>query len=461
MKSDFNVKRPAQQKSDFITRLSEWSLRYVPDAMVFVVALSIFVYLMVLILTPTKPLKIIDYWYQGFWQLLTFSMQMSLLMIAGFTVADSKPVKKVVKSIAGYGETPSQIILIYAFISAVLWYIHWGLGMMGGIMLGREIAIQHKGKGIHYPILASCAYVVSVCSNGPSMAAQLIVATPGNFIEHLIGVIPLSETTFDIHLIVLNIILIILVPLLLCKLHPNKENAVEIDDATYERFLELEKEKEVDKSTLTPAQRWDRSPVLMTVIGLAGLYWVIKFWLTKGIFQLDINALNFMFIIFAVLLHRTPHSFIESVKNATATVYGVIIQFPFYAGIFGMISFSGLAEIIASWFVAISNAHTFPWIAFVYSAILNFFVPSCGSKFVVEAPYIVPAAQELGANINYVINAYTCGDLMTNLLQPFWALPILGAFNIEFRHILPYGLLVALLAFIIITIALLFFPLIF
>lgn len=449
------------QRPDLITRLSEWSQRYVPDAMVFVIALTILVYIMVVILTPTKPLEVIDHWNQGFWALLTFSMQMSLLMIGGFTVADSKPIKRIIKSIAGYGDNPRQIIWRYGIITCILWYIHWGLGMMIGIMLGREIAIQHKGKGIHYPILASCAYVLSVTANGPSMAAQLIVATPGNFVEHMVGVIPLSETTFDIHLIVLNIIFLITAPFLLSRLHPNKNKSVELDEETYQRFLELEKEEEVDRSTLPPAKRWDRSPVLMTVIGLAGLYWVIKFWLTKGIFQLDIDSLNFMFIIFAILLHRTPHSFIESVKNATGSAYGVIIQFPFYAGIFGMISFSGLAEVIAGWFIAISTAHTFPWIAFVYSGILNFFVPSGGSKFVVEAPYIIPAAQKLGANINYVINAYTSGDTLTNLLQPFWALPILGAFNIEFRHILPYGIIMCAYGFVVISIAYLVFPLLF
>jgi len=133
------------------------------------------------------------------------------------------------------------------------------------------------------------------------------------------------------------------------------------------------------------------------------------------------------------------------------TVFGVIIQFPFYAGIFGIINFSGLAKVLAGWFMAISTAETYPWVVFTYSAILNFFVPSGGSKFVIEAPYIMPAAQELGANINYVINAYTNGDLLTNLLQPFWALPILGAFRISFRDILPYGLIICLYGYLVIS----------
>jgi short-chain fatty acids transporter len=331
--------------------------------------------------------------------------------------------------------------------------------MMAGIMLGRVLVVGEKGKGLHYLGVVASAYAISVVANGPSMAAPLIVATPGHFIEKLIGIIPLSKTVFDPTIVIMNLFLLITVPLLLYIIVP-KKNAVEADESIIQSFTEAERVKldSVNVKSLTPAQRWDRSPVFMWIVGLAGIFYVGKFIVTKGIANLDLNTLNFAILFIGVLLHGRPSAFMESVKRGTGTVFGVIIQFPFYAGIFGMISYSGLAKIFAGWFVSISTPETFPFIVFVYSGFLNFFVPSGGSKFVIEAPYILPAAQQLGANVNYVINAYTNGDLITNLLQPFWALPIIGAFKgVTFRDILPYSLIVFAWAFVVISVTYLVF----
>jgi len=444
----------SQERQDFISRLSEWSLRYIPDSMVFVLVLSVVVYFMALGLTSSGPIQIIDHWAKGFWVLLTFAMQMCVLMITGFVVADSRQAKNLLRKLALLPKTAGQAIVSFSLIMGVLWWIHWGVGMMAGIMMGRELVLAQRGKKLHYVTVAAAAYAGIVVSNGPSMAAQLLVATPGHFIEKVVGVIPLSKTTFDPILLVMNLVLMITIPVIFYLLLP--KNPVEADESIIQSFTESEKPV-VDQSALTPAQRWDRSPVFMWIVGLAGLFWVGKFFVTKGVANLDLNTLNFTFLFIGVMLHGTPIRFMDSVRRATNTVYGVIIQFPFYAGIFGMISYSGLAKIFADWFVAISTPETFPFITFVYSAFLNFFVPSGGSKFVIEAPYILPAAQKLGANINYVINAYTSGDLTTNLLQPFWALPIIGAFRITFRDILPYGLIIFLWTTVVISITYLVF----
>lgn len=437
----------SRETKNFISHLSDWSLRYIPDSMVFVLVLSIVVYFMALGLTSSGPIQIIDHWVKGFWVLLTFAMQMCVLMITGFVVADSRQVKGFLRKLSLLPKTPGQAIIAFSFIVGLLWWIHWGVGMMAGIMLGRELVVAQKGKKLHYAAVVAAVYAGIVVANGPSMAAQLLVATPGHFIEKIIGIIPLSKTTFDPILLIMNLILLVTIPLIFYLLLP--KHPVEADESIIRDFTETE-EQQVVESVMTPAQRWDRSPIFMRIVGLVGLFWVGKFFVTKGIANLDLNTLNFTFLVMGVLLHGTPANFMDSVKRATTTVFGVIIQFPFYAGIFGMISYSGLAKIFADWFVAISTPETFPAIVFVYSGFLNFFVPSGGSKFVIEAPYILPAAQQLGANVNYVINAYTSGDLLTNLLQPFWALPVLGAFRLTFRDILPYGLILCLWCFVVI-----------
>ncbi|MFA7465338.1 MAG: TIGR00366 family protein [Syntrophales bacterium] len=441
-------------KRDFISRFSDWSLRWVPDSMVFVLALSVLVYFMALGLTPSGPVQIVDHWVKGFWVLLTFAMQMCILMITGFVVADSRQVRGLLKKLALIPKTPGQAIISFSLLVGFLWWVHWGVGYMAGIMLGRELVVAQRGKKLHYTAVAAAVYAGIVVANGPSMAAQLLVATPGHFIEKVVGVIPLSLTTFDPILMAMNLVLLVSIPFVFYLLLP--KNPVEADEKIIKEFTEAEKQQ-VDKSGMTPAQRWDRSPVFMWIVSLAGLFWVGKFFVTKGIVNLDLNTLNFTFLVIGALLHGTPDSFMESVKRATGTVFGVIIQFPFYAGIFGMISYSGLAKIFANWFVAISTPETFPFIVFVYSGFLNFFVPSGGSKFVIEAPYILPAAQQLGANVNYVINAYTSGDLTTNLLQPFWALPVLGAFRLTFRDILPYGFVICLWTVLVISVTYLVF----
>ena len=353
-------------------------------------------------------------------------------------------------------QTREACIVMYSLILGVLWWMHWGIGMMTSIIMGRELAIAKRGLGIDYRLLAAISYVAIICTNGPSMAAQLLVATPGHFMEKVVGVIPISQTTFDIHLLVTNLILIASLPILLLFIAPKKEDAKEISDALVAEFSKKPEEK--PSHELTPADRWDRSPVLPWILGIAGLFWIGQFLITRGIGKLDLNVLNFIFFILGLILQGSAYNFVSSVQRGVGTVSGVIIQFPLYAGIFGIIMNSGLAGIIAKWFVAISTAHTFPWIVFVYSSILNFFVPSGGSKFVIEAPYILPAAKELGANIPYVINAYTFGDELTNLIQPFWALPILGAYKLKFQDILPYGFIVMIWMFIVVTIALLYFP---
>lgn len=446
--------------SNFITWFSAWSVRWIPDSMVFVLALTVIAFLASWALTAHGPIQLVDDWVKGFWALLMFAMQMSILMITGFAVADSKPIKVAIQKLVDWPQTARGTALLFMAVSMVSWWIHWGAGMMLSMVMGRELLVRKRGMGLHAPFFAAVSYSGIVLSNGPSQAAQLLVATPGHFLEKLTGVIPLSATTFAPHLLMTNLLLFITLPFVLLAVMPSKETSVEINSEVAAAMERSAREVE-SKKEYTPAERWDRSPVLIVIVSLAGLAWVGHFIYTKGLAKLDLNTLNFAFFMLGLLLHRSPNSFVGSVQRGTGTVYGVIIQFPMYAGIFGMISYSGLSEIIGHWFVSISTQHTFPWIVYIYSGILDMFVPSAGSKFVIEAPYLIPAAKELGTDIPSVINAYTYGSINFNLLQPFWALPILGTFKLRFQDILPYSFVTCMWAFVVISFGLLVLPLIF
>jgi short-chain fatty acids transporter len=467
--SNINVTMPSKTEyqndsqkgilSDFIYAFARWSVRWIPDSMVFVLVLSFATFFLSWGLSNHGPIQLVNDWTKGFWVMLTYAMQMCLILITGFTVADSRLVKIGLRKIVDLPKTKTQTILMFSFITGILWWLHWGIGMMASLIMGREIAVRKRGMGIHYPLIAAISYCGIVLCNGPSCPAQLLVATPGNFLEKMLGVIPLTLTTFDTSLLITNLILFLTLPFIYLASVPKSEHAMEIDPEYAKAISATEKEEPLSKD-LTPAEKWERSRLLMSILGLAGLGWSINYLFQNGITRLDLNTLNFLFLMLGIVLHGTPKNFIESVQRGTSTVYGIIIQFPLYAGIFGMISYSGMAEIIANWFVAISTAYTFPWIVYIYSGIVDMFVPSAGSKFMIEAPYIIPAAKMLGASIPKTINAYSW-SVAWNPLQPFWAIPVLGAFKLKFQDILPFGFVVFIWCLLVVSFGQLVLPLIF
>ena len=440
-----------------IDSFTKWSVRWIPDSWVFVLAITVIVYFLALIMTDRGPLQLVNDYQKGFWALLTFAMQMALLMITGFAVAESAPVKKLLLRLIDIPQTAVTTLLMFTLVSGFLWWMHWGIGMMTAIVMGREIAVRKRGLGIHYATLAAIAYSLIVLANGPSQAAQLLVATPGHFIENLTGVIPLTLTTFDPHLLATNLFLFLTIPILYIVITPKGRRAKEIDDKTAAAIIVVE-EAEPDKKDMPPAERWNRSWVFQVLIAAMGLYAAISYFYINGISRVDLNSVNFAFLFLGMLLHKNPKSFIASVQRGTSTVSGVIIQFPMYAGIFGMISLSGLAGVLAHWFVSFSTPGTFPWIVFLYTTVLDVFVPSAGSKFVIEAPYLIPAGQQLGASVAHIINAYTYGSVCSNMIQPFWALPILGAFKLKFQDILPFTFVIWIYCIATISISLLIWP---
>ena len=442
-----------------VDRFTEWSLNWVPDSMVFVAALTLIVYVLGLVFTKHGPLEMLDDYAKGFWILLTFAMQMTVMMITGFVVADSKWIKRGLVKLIDIPKTATSTMIMFCLIVGVIGWLHWAVGLMVAIVMGREIAVRKRGLGLHYPLLAGAAYgTMVIMANGPSQAAPLLAATSGNFLEKIIGgLIPLTETALSPFILVLVIFELVTMPILMVALLPKKEKVIEVNEEVYAELTRVPAKEESVKN-LRPAERWERSRILLTIVGIAILVWIVRFIWMNGVARLDLNIINFTFFGLGLVLHGSPQSFIASVKQGTNTTFGVIIQFPLYAGIFGMISFSGLAQIITHWFLSISTPGTYAWIIMIYTAIMDFFVPSAGSKFVIEAPYIIPAAQQLGIPVHHVINAYSTGGQLANTIQPFWALPFLAAYKLRFQDILPYTFVIFLYATLVGSIAFLVFP---
>lgn len=449
---------PQRNKGEITNKFIEWSLNWIPDSMVFVLVLTVIVFIMALIFTDRGAWTLVDDYAKGFWQLLTFGMQMCIMMVTGFVIADAKPVKRLIVKLINWPKTVHSTIIMFALITGVVSWIHWGMGLMLTIIMGKEIAVRKRGLGMHYPFIVAMAYTsMNIMANGLSQAAPLLSATPGNFLEKTFGgVIPISMTSLSPYMLTFLGIELVCLPFIYYLIIPKKENAVELDDALYEEFTYVPPEE--DKKVLRPAEQWERSRILSTLVSLMILAWVVNFIITEGFGKLNLNTINFAFFGLGMLLHGSPHSFINSVRNGANTIYGVVIQFPMYAGIFGIISYSGLATIITNWFISIATPGTYPWIIFLYTGIMDFFVPSAGSKFVIEAPYLIPAAQQLGVPVQQVINAYGTGAQFANLIQPFWALAYLAAFKVRFQDILPFTFMLWIFVTIISSIWFLVFP---
>lgn len=425
--------------------------------MVFVLILTFIVVVAALGLTKSSIFQLINWYADSFWILLTFAMQLCILMITGFVVADSKPVKRGIVATLDYPKTAKGTIAMFCLVGGAVAWVHWGVGLMFCMIMGRELAVRKRGLGIHYPFVGALTYgLVNVMCNGPSQSAPLLVATPGNFLEKMIGIIPLDQTALSPFLLALQLFMFVTLPIVAIYLMPKKERAVEMSDELYKEFTATLPEEDV--TVLRPAERWDRSKILQSLLALGILAWVGNFLYTKGFGQLNLNSLNFLFLGLALILHGSPRSFTESVKKGVTTTFGVMVQFPMYAGIFGMISNSGLSGIVTHWFVSISTPGNYAWIIYLYTGVMDFFVPSGGSKFVIEAPFIIPAAQQLNVPVSHVINAYSTGAQWANNLQPFWALPVLAAFRLRFQDILPYTFVIWLYAGIVSSIFFLLFP---
>lgn len=453
------------KSQSFIDRYVQWFEYWMPSSTVIVLLLTLLIALSAFVFCDSpifvsigNKKSIVDSWADGFWGLLEFSMQMCLIMITGSVFSNAPIIKSGLVRLAKMPNTQNQALLMNLIVGCILGWIHWGIGMMGGIVIGRETLAQAKLKGckIHKPAFIG----ITVCrmayaGAGLSQASALFAATPGKLaslvpkeFSALVSTIPLSETTLRPVVFFQIIALSILTWFFIQFMLPKKEGDIEeISDEFCQEILNSGKFSSVQSSEkLTFAEKLNQTYIFNIIIGGAALIWVGQILFSKGIVGLSINNFNFLMLGLGLLFTGTPAQFTKCVTDFVNSVWGVIIQFPFYAGIFGLITYTGLAHHITELFLNISTPTTYPAITFVYSTVLDIFIPSGGSKFVIEAPYVIPVAIKLGVPISTTINAYIFGDLTGHIIQPFWLLPIISMYKTRFSQIMPYSFIFALIA---------------
>mgnify|MGYP001091567444 FL=1 len=452
--------------------------KYMPNAFVFAIILTIVTATGAFFWLDVAPMKIIISWYDGFWSLLEFGMQIVLIIITGFSIALSPIVNKGIESLTRYIKTPRQVYFLIVFIGMLLSTVSFGWIVITCV-LARELAL--RVKGINYPFLVALVYFSNgAWVTGLSSSIPLLLNTKNNYLIEagvLSDVIPTSETLGSNLNIAMIVLFVIVAPVLALIIAPKKKVAKELKDMlkANNQTEEVVSIKDEALSTKLPfktvSDTLNNSFLLQLIIVAMGFTYIIYHFSTKG-FNLNFNIMIFIFLIIGLLLHKTPMRYVISMKRASSNISGIIFQYPFYAGIMGIMLFTGLGEKLALIIASVSTVDTYAFYAFIAGGFVNFAIPSAGGEFAVIGPSIINAVKEIGvglpqAEVTSMISrasmSIAYGESLTNLLQPFFLLlvfPIMGkGINIQARDVMGYLVIPFIVFFVIQALLVVWMPL--
>jgi short-chain fatty acids transporter len=434
---------PASPKEDhgkfsrLAMALADWSERWFPDALVFALAAVVIVFVIGLCMGETPGHLTTDFG-EGFWELSLFTMQMAMIIIGGYVVATAPPIARVIEWLATIPRTPRGAVAFVAFVSTTASLVSWGFSLVFSALLVRRVV--QKIQGVDYRAVSAAAYlgVGTVWALGLSSSAALMMASRASIppaIFNISGLIPLKHTVFTWQSMCTAAILIVASALVAFLSAPKAGKA-----KTAAAFgVNFDQSAAPIGRSHVPGEWLEHNGLLTVLICAIGFSYLVKVFSTRGAFAaLELNTYNFLFLMLGMLLHWKPAAFARAVSAAVPATAGVLIQFPFYAGIFGIITKSSISNRIAELFVRISSHGTYPLLIALYSAIVGLFVPSGGSKWIIEAPYLLTAANQLHVNLGWVVQIYNTAEALPNLVNPFWMLPLLGLLQIRARDVVGY-----------------------
>ena len=406
--------------------------RFTPDPFVIAIILTLVTVGLAWAFTDHGPAEVIEIWGSGFWNLATFTLQMAMILLGGYVVATSPPIKKLLGWLVGFVNSPVQAVVFCTLVAAIASWINWGFGLVIGGVVAVEVG-KRVPRAPFRLLVASSYSGFLVWHAGLSGSIPLSVNTDGAgnlAFENLNRLVPFSETIFSsLNLIALGSMFVLL-PLL---------NVFQLSVIGSEEEVVLkspEPKPRASKADVPFIERIVLFSGLLVLLGGSYLYLQIR----ADKFKLDLNSINFIFFMLGLALHGSPRAFMDSVTEAITKVAPILIQYPLYAAIMMVLKETGMAAMMAEWFVNNSNERTFPLMSFYSAGLINFFVPSGGGQWAVQAPIVLPAAEALGADIPKTIMAVAWGDAWTNMAQPFWAVPLLTIAGLEIKDIIGFCL---------------------
>ncbi|MEM8936654.1 MAG: TIGR00366 family protein [Pseudomonadota bacterium] len=421
--------------------------RFYPDPFVFAVLLSVLTFGLAIGFTDATPVTAIAAWGGGLSQLMAFVGQVCLMLVVAHALAHTAPVSKALGALARVPGSATQAYAIVAAASGLASLFAWSFGVVGGAIIARRVAIEaaRKGIAVHYPLLVASAYSgFAIWHMGYSASAPLFVATPGHILEDAIGVIPVTQTILAGWNIATAAVALGTIAIICPLMHPRK-NIIQVSAEILEAS-EREENDAPQTPASTPAEHIERARVITLTIGAALFAYLIWWFATYGL-RLDLNIVNWTLLGLCCLFVRSPVHLVKLIGNSSALVGPVLLQFPLYAGIMGLISQTGLASIIADNFAALATPRTLTFFAFLSGGLINVFVPSGGGQWVIQGPIFIEAAQSLGVDPARIVMGVAYGDQWTNLIQPFWAIPILAIAGLRVRDVLGYCFIVLIALF--------------
>lgn len=405
--------------------------RIIPDSFVFCVILTLLAFIASLALTPAGPEKIVLGWYNGLWTMIAFAFQMSFMVVCCGAAAKAPLVEKFLSRAAQIPKTPSAamvLLLVFGFVSSLInWAFSTILTPIFAMQLSRNV------KGLHFPLMIAAGYTTMVLGQTwcPSASLYALVATKGHFLEKSIGTFSQDVTVYNPVNTVLFFILVATVIFLGVFTRPPENEVIMYNPGVEEKVVAVKEEAEV-----TLADKMNGSRILMLIIGAAGLFVIGDSIMKKGIMKsLDFNFVIFLFLTLNAFLYNTPKKFVDAFKDTMRSASEVMLQFPFYGGIMGMMMASGLGKVLADFLIRIASQDTIYMYSFLSAAFVNLFIPSQGGQWIVQGPILMEAGKAMNANLPLIMNAFVAGDEVTNLLQPLYVIPALALVGMKLKEV--------------------------
>src|SRR3954454_3316370 len=421
-------------------RLSDWFERWFPDAF----ALALIAVVIVFAASVAAGASVFEaaQWFgSGFWDLMAFTLQVAMIIVTGYAVATAPPVFAIISRLAAVPQRPRGAMAFVALFSMLSSLLSWSFSLIFSALLAREVG--RRIRGADYRSLGAAAYVGagSVWALGLSSSAALIMSASSSLpdsIETISGVIPLRQTIGLWQSQASALILVVVSMAIAYYSTPSARDARSIHDMG----VTIPPATNASVKPTRPGEWVEHSPVLtLLVTGLGTCFLYREVAASGWTVLLDLNHYIFTFFIAGMLLHWRPRSFMNAVSASVTSTGGVLVQYPMYAGMVKMMTGSGLATAMAHFFVAISTHSTLPVLVGMYSAVLGFFIPSAGGKWLIEAPYVLDAAKALDVHPGWVVQRYNASEALANLVHPFWMLPLLGILGLKARDIVGYSML--------------------
>lgn len=429
----------------FALRISNWSEKWFPDSYIFAL-LGVIIVSFAAICIGAPVQDVASSFGNGFWSLIPFTLQMTMLIIVGYVVSVSAPVKKLIQMMARIPHSGRSAIVLVATTSLLISLVNWAVSTILTALLVIALA-KRKELNMDYRAAAAAAIIGmgATWALGISSSAAQLQANKASLPEsiyNLTGVIPFTETIFLWQSLVMTLILVIVSIAIAYWSAPKGDNVKTMQDFE----LSFDEEEKTEVKSTRPGDWLENSPLLTIIVVALGLIWMfIEFSKTNPIIAISsLNTYNFVFLMLGLALHRTPRNFLNAVSQAVPAVSGILIQFPLYGSIAFIMTQAlngedlSLSHYIAEFFVSIASQETFAIVMGIYSAVLGFFVPSGGGKWIIEAPYVMQAANDLQVHLGWSVQIYNAAEALPNLINPFFMLPMLGILKLKAKDVIGF-----------------------